>query len=372
MKTRKLIRLWAALLAMAVCASVFTACNGGKDPGETIEETSEETTQADPREEKYAEAYERLENGDYEAAYALFVELGDYKDAAKEAAYFRYMPVGHFDEYVMGEVRDAITYTVTLNDQNLPATVVEEYASGLKHTCTFTHNEFGYVTRRECSNTEGITTLYEATYDEKGNLLTEAITTGDGNVSRFDCTYNEQGQLVSVVTTNAPDYYKSYTCTYDEEGRVIHAVYVYEEDTYIEETVYDAAGNILKMTWITEDGEVDSIYDYKYDEKGRLVEVAFTENGEDGGFRRLTYNDKDQVIREHAYYSFGYEYTEDNEYDEHGNVIKVTYAQADTGDGAYNDVTVSTYKLVYLPFDFTEDEWEAICDSTQCWDSTHW
>ena len=75
--------------------TVFTACNGGKNPEETVEETSKETTQADPREEKYTKAYELLESGDYEAAYALFVELGDYKDATKEVAFFRYMPVSH-------------------------------------------------------------------------------------------------------------------------------------------------------------------------------------------------------------------------------------------------------------------------------------
>ena len=36
-----------------------------------------------------------------------------------------------------------------------------------------------------------------------------------------------------------------------------------------------------------------------------------------------------------------------------------------------NSLVENTYKLVYLPFDFTEDEWEAIYDSTQCWDLTH-
>ena len=46
---------------------------------------------ADQRETMYAEAYTLLEKRDYEAAYALFAQLGDYKEAAKEASYFRYI-----------------------------------------------------------------------------------------------------------------------------------------------------------------------------------------------------------------------------------------------------------------------------------------
>lgn len=353
MTKRKLPRLLMMILSLAICASVFAAC--GK---------------ADPREEKYAEAYELLEKRDYEAAYALFVELGDYKDAAKEAAYFRYMPTGHYIEYIDDEEGETITYTVTLNDQNLPAVVVEEYNTGYKHTCTFTHNEFGYVTRRECSDTEGVTTLYEVTYNAKGNRLHEKVTDEDGNISEFDYTYNEKGQLVTVVTKGTSDYYLSYTTTYDAEGRKSKIVYEYEDGNYVEEITYNEAGEILKQTWTEDGGEIEAIYDYYYDEKGRLFEILFTEGGEDGGFRKVTFNDKDQMLTEHVCYTLGYEYTNSYEYDEHGNVIKTTYTNLDGTVG--NDVTVSTYTLVYLPFEYTEEEWIEICDATQCWDSTHW
>ena len=322
---------------------------------------------ADPREEKYAEAYELLERHDYEAACALFTQLGDYKEAAKEASYFRYMPMSHNVECSSEEGDEIIIYTVTLNDKNLPATVIEEYSTGLKHTCTFTYNEFGRVTRRECSDTDGVKTLYEATYDANGNPISEIITDKDGNVSKFDATYNEKGELVKAVTTNAPDYYLSYTYTYDQEGREIKVVYEDEYGVYIQETTYDAEGKILKDTW-TEDGIV-SLSDYHYDEKGRLVEVIFTENGEDSGFKRATFNDKDQMITEHVFYTAGYEYTNSYEYDEHGNVVKGTYT--DTDSETCDDVIVSTYKLVYLPFEYTEEEWIEICDSTQCWEWSH-
>jgi hypothetical protein len=324
----------------------------------------------DPREAQYAEAYTLLENRDYEAAYALFTQLGDYKNAAKEASYFRYMPTSHRIECSSAEGDKIINYTVTFNDKNLPATVVEEYSSGWKHTCTITYNDFGYIERQECSNTDGEKTLYEATFDANGNFINETITDKDGNISKFDYTYNEKGQQVKVVTTNAPDYYLSYTITYDSEGRDVKVVYVYEDENIVEEITYNEEGKISKMTWAVEGGEVYSIYNYNYDENGRLVEIVFTEEGEDIGFRKVTFNDKDQMIEEHVSYTDGYEYTNSYEYDEHGNVIKTTYINPDIE--ICDDITESTYKLVYIPFEYTDDEWKQICDSTQCMDSLHW
>ena len=347
MKARKMPRILSTILSLAICATIFSSCN------------------ADKREEKYKEAYELLANRNYDAAYALFVELGDYKDAAKEAEYFRYIPTGYYVEYVDGEETGTITYTVTFNEQNLPATVNEKYSDGAEHTCNITYNAFGLMTRRECSDTDGAT-LYEATYDANGNILSEKLTDTDGTVSKFDYTYNEKNQLVRV-DADAIDYYDSYTCTYDEEGREVSIVYEYENGKYIEENIYNASGDILKITATNENGEVASITDYEYDEKGRLVEMIFNREGDFGGFRKLTYNDKDQKIAEHASYNYGYEYTYGYEYDEHGNAVSVTYVD---GDG-YSDVVESTYKLVYLPYEYTDAEWGFICEYTQCWDMDH-
>ena len=158
-----------------MCVSVFVACSQGD-------------TSVDENEAKYLEAYEKLEAGDYEAAYALFSELGDYKDSAKEAAYFRYIPVSHRIEYTSDDESGAITYTITLNEQNLPATVVEEYSDGFKNTCNYTYNEFGLVTHREGSDTDGNISLFEATHDARGNILTSKRTYEDGTVSMFECT----------------------------------------------------------------------------------------------------------------------------------------------------------------------------------------
>ena len=348
MKARKLTRILSTVLSLAICTAVFSSCN------------------ADKREEKYKEAYELLASRNYDAAYALFVELGDYKDAAKEAAYFRYVPTAHHVDYIDGEETGTITYTVTLNEQNLPATVNRKYSDGDEHTCNITYNALGLMTLRECTDTDGETLSYEVTYDANGNIVSEKLTDTDGTVSKFDYTYNEKNQLVRV-DADAIDYYDSYTCTYDEDGNIIRIVYEYEKGNYIEENIYNASGDILKITATNENGEVDSITDYEYDEKGRHVKTVYTRDGDFSGFRSITYNDKDQKIAEHASYAFGYEYTYGYEYDEHGNAVGVTYVD---GDG-YSDAVVSTYKLVYLPYEYTEDEWVAICDYTQCWDVNH-
>lgn len=326
-------------------------------------------TKADPREEKYAQAYELLENRDYEAAHSLFVELGDYKDAAKEAAYFHYMPVGHHVVCTSQDGEEIITYTVTLNDQNLPATVVEEYNTGYKHTCSYTYNERGLVIRQECSDTEGEKDVYEATFDANGNYLTETVTDKDGNVSKFDHMYNEKGQQVKVVATNNPDSYLSYTMAYDDQGREIEVVYEFEDENIIERTTYNEAGDILRKSWEVEGGEVYSIDDYHYDEKGRLVEILFTEDGEDGGYKKVTYNDKDQMITAHAVYADFYEHTNTYEYDEHGNLIKEIYTTPSSEE--CDDVIESTYRLVYFPFEYTEKDWEKLFDTTQCMDVSH-
>ena len=357
MNKRKLTKILVIILTLAICASVFAACIFKKDP------------EADPTEEKYNEACSLLEKKDYEAAYALFLELGDYKDAAKKASYFRYIPTSHHVEYISDEGSDITNYTVTLNDMNLPKMIVAEYSSGSKHTCTITYNEFGYITRRECVNSDGATSLYEAIYDENGNILGDTHRDKDGNVTTFECTYNENGQISEVVTTNAPEYYyDSYTCTYDKYGREIKVVYVYDGEISIEESTYTEDGKLLKVTWSTESDEAYSINDYVYDENGRLVEILFTESGEDAGFRKTTYNDEGKILTEHVYYSFGYEYTSVFEYDKHGNAIKTVYTDDEAGD----EIIETTYTFVYLPFDYTEEEWIDLSNSTMCADPTHW
>ena len=78
------------------------------------------------------------------------------------------------------------------------------------------------------------------------------------------------------------------------------------------------------------------------------------------------------MITEHVLYTFDYEYTNTYEYDENGNVVKITYDRTSDTEGVFHDVTESAYKLVYLPFDYTEEEWTDVYYSPLCRDSTPW
>ena len=63
---------------------VFVCLLNSCQPSDSLDEAASE--------EKYQEARELLANGDLAKAYKLFTELGDYKDAKKEAARFHFVP----------------------------------------------------------------------------------------------------------------------------------------------------------------------------------------------------------------------------------------------------------------------------------------
>jgi ketosteroid isomerase-like protein len=323
----------------------------------------------DPREAMYEEAFALIGEKDYESAYALFVELGDYKDAAQQAAYFRYIPTYHYEYYTLLGEEVIVTYSVTLNEWNLPAVVVETYVSGEINTCTYTYNDFGKVTRRECVDEEGATILYVAEYDENGNLIAETVNNAFDEVSRFEYTYNELGQCVRCdVETENDWYYNYYAITYDEEGREIKIVYAYDDSNAIEEAVYDEEGRILKTVSYSDDSEERSENLHYYDENGRLIKVVFMFAGEELGYREISYDENGNMIKDRVCYDYGYDHTNEYEYDENGNAIKSTACV--TGEEE-KDYTLSEYAFVYIPRSFTEKEWDNVEESIFCYDPPH-
>ena len=100
MNTKRFIKLLALSIAAIMCTSAFTACSLGNAS-------------------KYRQAFELTEQGDYESAYALFTELGDYKDAAEEAAKFRYVPIKETAEFISPEGTRIENLVISLNENNL-------------------------------------------------------------------------------------------------------------------------------------------------------------------------------------------------------------------------------------------------------------
>ena len=90
------------VLTALSCVSSLVACSSDNTPDTKATtattdapKATEKPTEADATDaatedaeakanaEKYLAAFDKLDQGDYEGAYALFAELGDYKDAAK-------------------------------------------------------------------------------------------------------------------------------------------------------------------------------------------------------------------------------------------------------------------------------------------------
>ena len=100
MQTKKITRIFTAILALLACVSLFTGCANDK------------------KAKKYSAAYEKIEQGDYAAAYALFSELGTYKNSENELAKFYYMPtaINSTSVYSVGEEPETESVVVTFND----------------------------------------------------------------------------------------------------------------------------------------------------------------------------------------------------------------------------------------------------------------
>ena len=98
------------------------------------------------------------------------------------------------------------------------------------------------------------------------------------------------------------------------------------EDGYSEE--YDAYGNLIKMVWYDENGVLEYVEEYEYDENGNCTEMAIYEDGalvcayryeyeEDCCIRALLYDESDTLMSVDEYirdedgmicgtYTFGY------------------------------------------------------------------
>ena len=373
-KKAKIALLLAMVLALMASVSAFVACTGGdnqESPATTDGSTATEATTAEDalakeKEEKYLEAFNKLAQDDYEAAYALFVELGDYKDAAKQVAKFHYVFDGYTETFGMPEEMDTETVVVTYNENNLPIKCEKTYLDGFVHTCTFEYDENGRLITIECHHNGEFYVKSVWTYDENGNNLTYVFDCYDGTSYVEVRTYDEKGNNLTIVaegkgghydTAYEGGYHASYEIFYDENGNntKFHAIDGSEtldgeswytedgvltksvvtvtcgEDVTIEEETYDEKGNLIRKTY-TKDGAVYESYDYTYDDKGNMLKELYKYNDEEGE----------------------YVCTEDYTNDANGNCVKKV---VEDSDGYTSELNV-TQRLVYVPYEYAEEYWE--------------
>ena len=138
---------------------------------------------------KYKDAYKLIDNGDYEAAYDIFCELGDYKNAEDEVEKFHYLRTSIVYEEEYEDEKRTKTITISLNEQNLPSQAIATSDKGDKYIYDYTYDENGNLIKGACTHLNGYKSITDYTYDEKGNLINVVKTDSDGNKYIYNLAY---------------------------------------------------------------------------------------------------------------------------------------------------------------------------------------
>jgi YD repeat-containing protein len=338
MSTKKFHRLFALLAALVLCLATLSAC-------------------ANPNEAKYLEAFDMIEAGNYAQALALFTELGDYKDAAKEAARFRYVPMSCVGTYSGEKAMPNETTTVTLNENNLPAQCFVTFEDGTTHTCTYTYNENGKLTRIFCTDPSGDLATYESVYNADGKLEKETTYYLDGENVVYEYTYNAQGEFATMSIVASYGYNLKYEYSYGDNGNLVKVAVVDSEEECSYHLTYDENNVLIKELYCDDAGNILKTEDFSYDGKGNLLKVTCTEDGEVTELTEYTYDEKGRLLSD-RYHDTEDGYIRSNEYTytADGRTEKFYV----TMPGEFEDTQELSHKLVYIPFEYTEEEWDNI------------
>ena len=342
MNTKMTSKLLALFLAVIICALSLASCS--KQP-------------LDEQETKYLEAYEKLKQGEYVSAYELFVALGDYKDAAKEATRFRYVPVSCIGTYSGEGAMPNETTTVTLNANNLPAKCFISYDNGTQHTCTYFYNENGKLTSIFCTDPEGELEMFEAVYRADGKLEKETYRYFDGYSYTYEYTYDDRGYEIKSTESDTEGYHLVNEYFYDDNGNMVKIEVENDEDPFSFDYIYDNNNRLVKVIKRDADGNISWTDDYLYNEQGKLLKITCTENGGVTDITEYTYDEKGRLLSD-VYHDTTDGYVRSNEYTytADGRTEKLLVEMP----GVFKDEQDLSHKLVYVPFEYTDDEWDNI------------
>ena len=335
-------KIFALLLAVSLCFCLF-GCDFINGVTDTVEGL------LNPEKgDKYDEALDLIGEGKYEDAYAIFEELGDFKDSEEQLAKFHYIPVDAAIKVEEGGETAYINVDITLNDMNLiekvymsfydeyksyeweydengnVVKVVESFGDGIDkatYTEEFECDENGNVVR--CIKTYGSDSIQvrEYEYDSNNNCTKSTTIWNDGTKSEYNTSYiyDSKGNITEKVETS--DYgTDTYTYIYGTDDRLIKATQTNSLDTVVMNYSYDAQGNVIKV--VERDSSDTYMYFYEYDNNGNIVKI--NEDGYD-------------------------EWTE-YDFDEHSNMTEIRYIHS-SGE----NVGTVTYKLVYIDADISDE-----------------
>lgn len=238
---------------------------------------------------KYTEACDLLKAGNYEQAYTLFYQLGDYKDSAEHLKHFAWLPV-QITQEDDGMTKEIILYTTTYsyNEHGECTSRIGTYESdiGPGYSEYNTYDALGKLIKSESTSEAGFSTItYQ--YDANDNLIKQVGCTEGPDVGGITTyTYNEQNlrqsseysSYLGIDTysyesqepyhTDVSEYY------YDENNRCNKMIQHYGDDYQYTYTV-EYNDNSLPLKVVSDDGQGNVLSTLlKYDDIGRCIEIT--------------------------------------------------------------------------------------------------
>ncbi len=248
-----------------------------------------------------------------------------------------------------GKIKEAYQYLYTNRKNEKAAEMLEDFLVIHRHTDQKTYsrynakrvtiyNEHGDMIREDVTfpfqsyYSQDFVREYRIEYDSDGRMLksTEIVNGTEETVEVY--TYNEHG-LVHTFQNG----YKVDTYTYDADGNTILIFSDHIDSPYSEtkEFTYDLEGNLLNEVFSYagggDEGDMSGIYydeRYTYDAAGNMI-------------RKLYFSENNETIRDTAY-----------TYNEHGDVltqtVKTTHTYVYDGNEKTNEYVVETsYQYTY-------------------------
>lgn len=336
-------KIFALLLAVSLCFCLFGCdfINGVTDAVEGL---------LNPENgDKYDEALDLIGEGKYEDAYAIFEELGDFKDSEEQLAKFHYIPVDAAIKVEEGGETAYINADITLNDMNLIEKVYMSYGNEYQNF-EWKYDENGNVVEY-AENAGSVTNRWtykeEYEYDENGNVVRCIETYGSGSIQIYEYEYDSNNNQTrkTIIWNNGQtsEYTTSYT--YDSNGNITKKVKTSEYGTDTYTYIYDANNKLIKATKTNSSGTV--VMNYTYDAQGNVIKVVERESSDTYTYF-YEYDTNGNIIK---ISEDGYDEWTEYDFDEHSNMTEIRYIHS-SGE----NVGTVTYKLVYIDADISDEE----------------
>lgn len=353
---------------------------------------------------EYAKALRLIEQEEYEQAYELLLQVGDYKDAPELLERFCYVPESICAQSYSAEGIEKGTpsqYAFAYSEENLPLQIkgtsshreitddydydengrlITHVYTSPDYSCTsyFAYDENGYLIRgttgflgqseiyceyvydqngnviemieylsdKEGEKRQG---AYRYTYSSDSNLIKEEIVR-DNKYYTVEYTYDDDGNLTQKATVDSamPNSPSIIQYTYDKQGNLIKE----KGETYAILQTYDANGNLIhREYWLLFESTAYTVYDATYDEVGNLIQEIL-KSGTTTYTTEYTYDPDGSLCEKTVItqYKGDEPETERTVYDGAGNIILKVFSYEDGKSWQIK----ATYRLVYMPYELPE------------------